>query len=187
MKLFTSRRERRLWLWVLLVVAAIYSTLGTAGTLAEELRRRDLFDGAFAVAFFLLVAVIVVSAVDRRPGRREIWVLLGVVAVYSMVLTRIGIPEERTHLFEYGLVGILVYQALAERLRERGSAWAPAVLAIVITALLGLIDEGIQAALPNRYFAMRDVGFNVLAGFMAVASTLALRWAQRRTTGKSAD
>jgi hypothetical protein len=39
---------------------------------------------------------------------------------------------------------------------------APAVLAVVITALLGLLDESIQALLPNRVFDMIDVGFNAL-------------------------
>ena len=40
MSLFTSDRERRLWLWTLAVVVAIYSTLGLAGTLAGALREQ---------------------------------------------------------------------------------------------------------------------------------------------------
>jgi hypothetical protein len=56
---------------------------------------------------------------------------------------------------------------------------APAVLAVLITALLGLLDESIQALLPNRVFDMIDVGFNALAGFMAIIASLALAWAQR--------
>lgn len=35
-----------------------------------------------------------------------------------------------------------------------------------MTALFGLLDEGIQAMLPNRVFDVRDVFFNALAGFM---------------------
>ena len=35
MDLFTSDRERRLWLWTLAVLVAIYSTLGLARALVE--------------------------------------------------------------------------------------------------------------------------------------------------------
>ena len=34
MNIFSSYRERRLWLWVLAVMVAIYATLGLAQTLA---------------------------------------------------------------------------------------------------------------------------------------------------------
>lgn len=45
--LFTSARERRLWAWTLALVQAIYSTLGLARTLADELRNRELTDNLF--------------------------------------------------------------------------------------------------------------------------------------------
>ena len=62
--LFTSDRERRLWCWALAVVAAIYSTLGLAGTLAEVLRENNLMRAAF---FFLIY-----NALSERSenGRR---------------------------------------------------------------------------------------------------------------------
>lgn len=66
MALFASDRERRLWLWTLAVVVAIYSSLGIA-------------------------------------------------AAYVLAFVRMSIPEERTHLVEYGVVGVFLYQALAER------------------------------------------------------------------------
>jgi VanZ family protein len=177
---FTSDRERRLWLWALAVVVAIYSTLGLAGTLAAELRERDLLEASFVLGLLLVVAAIAGSALKRRAGRREIWVALGVTAVYGMMLMRMFItPEERTHLFEYGLVAILIHQALTERLRHGRRVPAPAVLAVAVTALLGWLDEGIQALLPSRVYDLRDVGFNALAGLMAITASLALARARR--------
>ena len=41
MSFFSSDRERNLWLWVLVVLAWIYATLGPAYTLAAELRERQ--------------------------------------------------------------------------------------------------------------------------------------------------
>ena len=173
MTLFTSKRERRLWLWVLAVVAAIYATLGLAGALADVLRRRDLLDASYVLGLVLVLVTIVGSAWKRRPGRREVWAALGVVVVYGLLVLRMGIgPEERTHLIEYGIVAILVYQALVERRGNGGRVRSPAVLAILVTALLGWVDEGIQAFIPGRVYDIRDVGFNALAGLMAIVATL---------------
>lgn len=74
MSLFTSDRERRLWLWTLAVMVAIYSTLGPARTLVDALRERNLLRFSFAVVVLLVVVAIVGQWVKRRPGWREIGV-----------------------------------------------------------------------------------------------------------------
>jgi hypothetical protein len=178
--LFASDRERRLWLWALVVVVAIYSTLGPAGTLAAFLRAHNLLQVTVALVALLVVGAIAGQWARKRPGLREIGVVLGVTAVYGMVWVRIQIPEERTHLFEYGLVAVLIYQALIERRRQGRRVPVPALLAVALTALLGWLDEGIQSSLPNRVYDMRDVGLSALAGGMAIAASLALAWARRR-------
>ncbi len=181
-KLFTSAREKRLWIWALIVVVAIYSTLGLAGTLVDELQDRELLDSLSFAGFLVLVAVFAASGLLRRPGWRDVWVLIGAAAVYGLVVIRMGIDAvERTHLFEYGLVAVLVHQALIERSRLDDRVRTPAVMAVVITALVGLLDESIQAALPNRYFDLRDIAFNSLAALMAVATSAALAWGHRWT------
>ncbi len=78
MSLFTSDRERRLWLWTLAAVVAIYSTLGPARTLTDALRERNLLRVSFVVVVLLVVAVIVGHWVKKRPGWSEIGVALGV-------------------------------------------------------------------------------------------------------------
>jgi VanZ family protein len=179
--LFTSDRERRLWFWAVAVVVAIYCTLGLAGTLGEALRERYPVDDMFFISFLVLVAAILGSGLLRRPGRLQIWVELGVIAVYAMVVLRMATdPAHRTHLFEYGLVAVLVYHALAERRRGGGRVRAAAALALGITVLLGSLDEGIQWIVPNRVFDIVDVGFNALAGLMAITASVALAWARRR-------
>ena len=91
-----------------------------------------------------------------------------------MVWIRMNSWEERTHLIEYGIVAALIHQALLERVRNGRRVPAPAALAAALTALLGLVDEGIQALLPSRIFDPRDVLFNALAGFMVIAASLAI-------------
>ena len=134
---FTSDQERRLWFWALPVVVAIYSTLGPAQMLAEALPERNLLPVSVAVVLLLVGAPIARRWVERRPGRREIGVAFGVMAAYLMALIRALGPEERTHLFEYGLVAVLIHQALTERLRNGRRVPAPAALAVAVAALLG--------------------------------------------------
>lgn len=180
MPLFSSVRERRLWAWTLAVVVAIFSTLGLAWTLAGALRDRGLLDAAFVLGMLLVGAAIVTLALKTRPGSAEIGIALGVAAAYFLVFVRMAIPEERTHLIEYGVVAVFIYEALTERASQGRRVPVPALLAIVATALVGVLDECIQAFLPSRVFEPRDILFNVLAGVMAVAASVTLGWARRR-------
>jgi len=169
----SSARERRLWIRLATVVVAIWSTLGLAGTLVSRLRDSPLLVVLFIVCFLSVLAAIVGSALKRRPDGREIWTLVGITAVYMMVGVRMGVPlAERTHLFEYGLVAVLILEALNERRRNGRRVPAPAAIAVGMTAALGWVDEAIQAFLPNRVYDPRDVAVNILAGAMAVAASV---------------
>ncbi|MBD3163162.1 MAG: VanZ family protein [Candidatus Latescibacteria bacterium] len=177
---FTSARERRLWYWVLAVLVAIYSTVGLAGTVAQALQGQGLLGVAFGLAFLVVAMAVAGIALHRRPKAVEVWVAIAVVTVYAMIIVRMGVgPVERTHLFEYGLLAVLIHQALLERRRNEASVRGPALLAIVTTALLGWGDEGLQAMLPNRVYDLRDVGINALAGVVATTASATLAWAAR--------
>ncbi len=180
MPFFSSTRERRLWGWTLIVVIAIYATLGLATTLTGLLRDRGLLGVAFGLGMLLVGTTIVAFAVRARPGKVEIGVLLGVIATYLMVFLRMTIPEERSHLIEYGVVATFIFEALKERASQARGVPVPALLAVAMTACLGAIDEGIQLFLPSRVFDLRDILFNALAGLMAVAASIVLSWARRR-------
>ena len=181
MDLFTGKQEKRLWFLVLMVQAAIFATLGLAGKLVTfiDIRYQEMFSVAVLVIFVVLIVFSVWAG--AKPGRREIGVAAGIVAAYVMAFIRMGFsPAERTHLFEYGIVAILVHQALLVRARHGRSVPFPALLAVVLTAFLGLIDELLQFFIPDRVYDPRDVVFNAFAAFMAVTSGNALRWARKR-------
>ena len=184
MRLFSSPRERRLWLWSAAVVVAIYATLGLAGTLAEVLREFELLEASTLVMFamFLLGATIFTSGIRLRPRGAEIAVLLGITFVYLLLFLRTTVgPAERTHLMEYGVLGVFIHEALAERVSQGRSVPFPPVVAVVLTTLLGVADEGIQWLLPNRVFDPIDMLFNFLAGTTSVAAVVVLGWARRWT------
>lgn len=180
MSLFTSDRERRLWLWTLAVVVAIYATLGLAKTLAGALAASGLVENAIWWAMFLMGAAILMLGMKTRLGGAEIGAGLGVLGAYFLLLLRMTLPEERSHMIEYSMVGALIFHALIERHNNGRRVPSPVFLAIGLTALLGWIDEGLQLLLPGRFYDLRDVGFNALAGLMAVVASLFLARVQRR-------
>lgn len=75
MSLFTSDRERRLWIWTSAVVVAIYTTLGLQGRLAAFLRDLNMLVTTYIILLILMVLAIIGSALKRQFGRYEIWVL----------------------------------------------------------------------------------------------------------------
>lgn len=178
MAVFVTRRERRLWLWTGSVVVVLLAGVGLARTLADELRARDLLDSLFVLAFLMIIAGMVAMALRFRPRGLEVGVALGIAAVYLLVLVRMGIPEERTHIIEYGVLALLLHEALREGADHGRGTRLPAVLAVVTAALIGCLDEGLQWFLPTRVFDPVDLGFNALAATLAIGSRLALERAR---------
>jgi hypothetical protein len=188
-----SRRERRLWSLAAAYTLLIYTTLGLVRPATEWLRRQNLLRAVILAGFAAAVVLVLRAVVARRPRRRE-WLVLGAAALgYGAILPFAVAPEEQIHLLEYGLLGGVIYAALLERARapravrrgwlRRASLRRPALAACGLTAALGWIDEAIQGALPSRYYDLRDVGFNAVAGGLAIAAMAGRAWAQRRAAG----
>lgn len=173
---FASRRERRLWLWTLAVVAATYSTIGLAGTLAGAVSE-DVLGGGFFICLLLVMAIIVTQGLRTKPGRAEFGLALGIVVVYFLMFARMNMsPAERTHLLEYCVVGVLIYEALKERARQGRRIPVPALLAILVTSMVGVLDESIQAFVPGRVFDPIDILQNFLGGVTAVTTMVTMGW-----------
>jgi hypothetical protein len=175
--------ERRWWRLSLAYLAAIYLSLYPLQFVLDFLRARNLLRLSLA-ALFVAAAAAVAVWMRRRGARRLEWLALaGIGAVYAALLERMTIVQERLHLLEYGLLA-LGFRAALEARRRRGAptggAAGVAAGAWLLTALAGWLDEGIQGLLPNRVYDLRDVGFNALAGALALASAAALEAARRR-------
>lgn len=180
---FSSARERRLWMWTLVVVVGIYSTLGLASMLAQALPHNVTVVG-FLLGMLIVGITILTQGLKARPAGIEIGVALGIWVVYFLVFLRLTLPE-RSHLMEYGVVAVFIYEALTERKSHGRFVPVPALLAILATSAVGTIDEFIQLVLPNRVFETDDILFNCLASLMAVIGMVVLGWARRLARGRS--
>ncbi len=176
-----SKRESRLWLATGLCIFLIYSSLYLARPVAEYLRERNLLRLAVLLVF-LLAAALVVWRLLVTDSNWRVLVTVGVIAAgYLALLTAVPMmPEERLHFLEYGVVAALIYQALRERQLHSDPAlsgrtdpllWlSPFTTAIVLTGIVGWVDEGIQAVLPNRVYDLRDVAFNTAAAIICLVA-----------------
>ncbi|NCF37689.1 MAG: hypothetical protein GWP56_15130 [Gammaproteobacteria bacterium] len=82
------------------------------------------------------------------------------------------IPEEAIHVSEYGILGLLVYRALTHRVRD----FSIYLMAALVVAMIGVIDEYIQWLTPSRVFDLRDIRTNAIAGALSqLAIFLGLR------------
>jgi hypothetical protein len=185
-----SAAERRSWRIALGGLGAIYGSLYFLPFLLEFLRDRNLLRVALGALAATLLAAVVVSYARRGAGGREWAVLALIVAAYASVLARMSILQERLHLLEYGALALLVRDALRWRLLAGPPRAHPerdaALGALLLTAAAGWVDELLQGILPNRYYDLRDVGFNALAAAMALAAASLSAWAARAEARRAA-
>ena len=177
----TSKNEKHLWIATIVVLVGIHSTIGIARPVSNILLNDRLLTPLFFAGMLLVGITILIYGINKNPNKSVIAVSFGIIAVYLMVLVRMEIPQERTHIIEYGVVAALIYQAFLERKKQESMIPFPALFAIAATAIFGTIDELIQGIMPNRVFDVRDILFNSLAGVMSVGSIVALNWVSERT------
>lgn len=180
MSFFTSSREKRLWLYTLLVVLPIVLTLVFSGKLAGLLANEQVQVGVFMICMILIGSAIIIHALHTQPSKTELAIWVGLVAVYLLLFIRVGNAEHRTHLMEYGVLAIFVHRAFIERYRLRNQWLKPALLAFAMTLSLGVLDECVQHVIPSRVFDLNDMLFNGFAAFVAIGTSIMLQLVRKR-------
>lgn len=178
MSLFTSFREKRLWLYTLFVLGAIIATLIFGGGLVPTMDQ-DLQGALFFYTMIAIAITVILHGLITRPGKAEITVWLGLSAVYVMLYSRLGFAE-RSHLFEYSVLAIFIHKALIERAIQGKKIPNPGLLAFLTAFAIGALDEFIQLFLPSRVFDIIDILFNGFAAFMAIGASSAIRWVRKK-------
>lgn len=120
---------------------------------------------SIAVAFVLILYALIVR-IKIRSVRNYIWLsLCAFVYIYETLRLPRNSPEV-LHFCEYGLLGYLLFRALRFSIQDKTIYGA----AFLLGAWVGIIDEILQWITPDRYWDIRDVGFNMLAvGLLQIA------------------
>lgn len=179
MSLFKSSREKRLWLYVGLVLMAIFSTLVFGYPLLEIFGNQNIQAAIFMLGMLLIGLTIVLSGLKTQRDKMEIVVWLGFVAVYLLLFLRMGLAE-RSHMIEYSVLAIFMHKAFIERLGQERKKLFIGVLAFIVTFMVGILDECIQIFLPDRVFDPIDILFNGLVALLAIGGSIILQWIRNK-------
>lgn len=184
MTLFTSQKEKRLWLCVGLILLAILTTLVASNhiiPLITDARFLDLFG---RLAFTGIIVTIIGHGIKNKNTKTEWVIWFGVLAVYAIVIIRLG-HAERTHLMEYGVLAIFTHKALTERHKHRKLFIPPAIAAILISSSIGVLDELVQLYIPYRVFDTIDILFNFLAALTSITIASVISWTIKKGRKKT--
>lgn len=141
-----------------------------------------LISNGFWLGLWLIGLAITVLGLRMRPSLAEVGVAMGVAAVYLLLFLRMNLPEERSHIIEYTIVALLIYEALNERKSQGRPVRFPALYAILAAWCVGTVDECIQLFMATRVFDLVDILFNCLSAVVAVTASASLAWARRFAT-----
>ena len=156
--------HRRFALLAAVYTLTIYATSGMMRDLSNL--ARQFFGDSLSllvtvVLLFILVGI--VAAFRQSITQRQILPLSAVLLGYSLSLWWLTMPEERFHLFQYGLLCVLCSKAVPGRFQGL-PRYGLAILAVI---LAGIGDELIQWLRPNRVGDIRDILINSIAAVLA--------------------
>lgn len=165
-----TRTDYVLWAAIAAYTGVIYATLSIVSKIRKALTERFGY-GVFDVvywAFGLLGCALLARLFREYRGARLARRLLALViisGIYAYYLSGLKYSIERIHFLEYGLLGVLVFVALARRFPRVVSV----LLSVNLVYWIGLGDEAIQWALPNRVGEIRDSITNLFSGALGVS------------------
>ena len=157
--------RRKYWSNVGIWAFLIYSTLYFVRPLCEFLRETTPFNFLVNTMLLIVLSIVFYYLFFRVKFTLQDTAYTIVLAICCFfIFTKITIPEERIHFVEYGIMAGLIYRAVSIDVKNVNAY----ILACVLNALLGWVDEIIQYFLPNRYFDWHDVLFNALGGILGL-------------------
>jgi hypothetical protein len=152
------------WLYVTIWSLIIFITIPFAREIVLFVIR-DFGRTTFVYFVISIVTVTFIASLSyvRRQNfkTRSSLLWLSVIAIifigYTIHLRKI--PAEAVHFLQYGILGFLLFRALAHQTHDYSIYFTAAI----IGCLIGTIDETIQWLVPGRFWELRDIWLNVLA------------------------
>ena len=158
--------RRAYFIGALLWFGFIIATVPVGRGIVNALRGRALL--GLGVTLGLIGMAVAAMAFVRWLHRRRLLsarqTLFAVLATVVILLLA-QVPEraeERWHIVQYGILGVLCWGALPL------AGWRRGIAAILLAAAAGWLDEGVQYFLPDRVYDLWDVLLNAISGAAGV-------------------
>jgi len=182
-------RSHKPMMWAVAVLILAYAPIGrpVQTFLREELTALLGSAGMmiFVLALFLGGGVffIYLSRLWKLPRTNKIFTTIILLAGigYSFFLP---LPEERVHLVQFGLLGLLACPSLKG---SNDAGWIGLWKPLLFVFLVGTADEVLQWFLPDRFFDLRDILFNTLGGIWGILLYLAVQRGDRGQDTEAED
>ena len=153
------------WLVVIIWSLVIFATIPLARTIGELVAQqwgKEAFTYSVLVVIVVALAFAVFSVIRHRSAvAGSLFWLIATAAVFVIYTIQLGkkSPEEAIHFVQYGVLGVLVFRALAFKRHDVSIYFSAAV----IGGMIGIVDEIIQWLVPQRQWDLRDVWINFFA------------------------
>lgn len=167
---FFKQRVLTYWIAFIAYTTVIFLQIPYSRPLVTYLRQQNLLTISVTSAFVIVLVILLIFFLkflrnnNFHFSKRRLVFLTLFATAYAVLLSSFSLPEERLHFLEYGLLAWLLRSALARHC----SIYWQYTLAIVATAIIGLIDEVVQYFVPSRVYDIRDVLMNASAGLLAL-------------------
>jgi VanZ family protein len=125
---------------------------------------KRLFSNWLPVGVWMLLIFMISSSPDPYRSLPHEWKEPRETSQQSVKTYQVPVVEElgrRAHLFEYAVLGLLVFRAIQYTVRSRGLAWV-VLVTVVICVLYALSDETHQLFVPTRSFQLADLGLDLI-------------------------
>ena len=162
------------WKWVLGYTALLLLSLNQTRRFLDWLQDRGLsgLQGIFLLLAGIGCVLFLLCRIRQTEGGFSLSAslrLLGFLALYVFCMfASTNLTVDRIHFVEYGVLGLLCFRAVGPR---HGPARKVAYGMVAVFAI-GFLDEVVQGFLPIRYYALRDITIDLLAGLLPMLGLL---------------
>jgi len=170
-------RSHKTLMYAVAVLILAYAPIGRP---VQKFLRAQLTATLGPEGMMLFVLAVFIGGVFFFIYTSRLWRLPLINIFFTAIILLVGIgysfslhlPEERIHLVQFGLLGLLACPGFKDRENDGwGWIWKP----LIFVFSVGVADEILQWFLPDRYFDLRDILFNTLGGIWGILLYLAVQ------------
>ncbi|MFC1646165.1 VanZ family protein [Candidatus Omnitrophota bacterium] len=167
----TKKSLRAVWWSVtLLYITFIFATLGVMPRIWPKID--SLLAGKSVLAIYVIYSIVgaltlnFILFIKRERSYRKYILFFLFIGIIIATIKLVKLPAEKIHVAEYGLLGVLFYNALKVDFDRFGKKLY--IYGIIACLIIGILDEIIQLILPNRYFGWSDIVVNSVCAIVVL-------------------